>query len=213
MLKCAVVMLTTESKSNGIFYLDDVNYIPEKAQIEPKKTKWNEAQHLYITSNRPTKDGDWFLEDDNVLRRYNPTSRKDISNGLSIIGDYDKKIEATTDPSLAISKPTGTSFPDKYLERLPQIPESFIKAYVESYNAGKPITEVLLETVQTRGIKPDDFMINTRTDNTVIIHHIKDSYTRDEVLNILSSFNEHLWNQSYMRNRYGTVGEWFEKNY
>ncbi len=75
---------------------------------------------------------------------------------------------------------------DKYAIYIPQIPESFIQAYIKSYNEGKPITEVDLEMEEFtdgNGMFRSKrlFQPRTRPDNTVIIHQSK-MYTREEVI-------------------------------
>lgn len=99
--------------------------------------------HLYLTSSEEIKEGDWFLSDDRNHISETPKYRVEqciaIENGwiygsIDKMGqghnpDWSKKIVATTDKSL----------------RLPEIPESFIQAYIKAYNEGKPITEVLVE--------------------------------------------------------------------
>lgn len=92
--------------------------------------------------------------------------------GIGVAINKCKKIIATTDKSLTAginncdgclaNKPIDNNgnhrmgnedeYPDymscqksKYIINLPQIPESFIKAYIKAYNEGNPITEVDLE--------------------------------------------------------------------
>lgn len=139
----------------------------------------NIGQHLYIISDDEIKEGDkgWLFEDG----RIKSVCRFDCTNGLGGIRPTDKKIVATTDITLG----------DIFHPDLPQLPESFIQAYIKAYNAGKPITEVDLEVVPGVCVGEPDFVIKTRPDNTVIVHQSK-MYSRDEVNKLLQDCAIHF---------------------
>lgn len=149
--------------------------------------EWDKAvlpQHLCIISDEEINDGDWVLFNNRIIVKY--TSGPIVDS---------KKIVATTDKSLITKIYSHESqdlmkisvYKDKLL---PQIPESFIEAYIKAYNEGKPITEVNLEMeTETWGIEGIFTKIKTRPDNTVIIHPSK-LYTRDEVINFILKFGK-----------------------
>ena len=127
-------------------------------------------QHLYITSDEEIKEGDGALHqlDSKVIQ---------IVEGL-LDGDIRRfgytKVIATTNKSIGISKDEFES--KNWL--LPQIPESFIKAFVESNGT---IEEVLVEYEEIEGAMLNlNYKLKTRPDNTIIISQAK-TYTRDEV--------------------------------
>jgi len=104
------------------------------------------GQHLYILSDNEIKGGDWCLGGDRIFHN---TVQLD-----AYINIY--KIISSTDKSIA---------PNSW------IPESFVNAYVKSFNDVKQITEVDLEWDE-RGI--DTYSkIGTRPDGSVIIHQSK----------------------------------------
>ena len=121
--------------------LEDANHGKDVIGID----RYFEAQHLYIISDDEIKDGDYFLADN----RLNTTSNKGLPNWVLCKctkvknswvycneipdeghnGDWCKKIIATTDESL----------------NLPQPSQQFIQKYIEEYNKGNIITDVLVE--------------------------------------------------------------------
>ena len=135
-----------------------------------------QLQHLYIISDDEIKE--------NNTHFYNPHSGQLHISGnhtdyIAINKNGCKKIIATTDVSLG----------------LPQPSQQFIQKYIEGYNKGNVITDVLVEyncgdshcslfgcqkhlgckneSIQTVKINPKD--------NTITIKKVKDSYTREEV--------------------------------
>jgi len=158
-------------------------------------------QHLYIISDDKIENGDWCL---NISK--NIIYQKDRLP-MDIMW---KKIIATTDTSLMItlSVPHIGGQPNrKMLDviKLPKPSQQFIEQYIESYNKGEVITEVLVEYEQTKlHIEPQDYQqyisqpkelqfpittdvneiysLKTNKDNTINIKPIKDSRSREEVL-------------------------------
>lgn len=164
-------------------------------------------QHLYIISDDEIKEGDWVY-DSSSLPQDAPIKRIRIIDDThyTLYGDtsrnlkcHYKKIVATTDKSI---RPVCIKCNTRYGQGnhdckypcdhngnlyFPQLPESFIQAYIKAYNKGNPITEVDLEielhkwvgSTYPVGHRPT-YQIKTRPDNTVIVHQSK-MYTRDEV--------------------------------
>lgn len=162
-----VVMLTTE-KAGRISLSNDGEYL-----YPDDRAKNN--QHLYIISDDEIKEGDWYIDDTNLVRQ-SITSDKDYWNRRK---DY-KKIVATTDKLI---------FNNQGLQQyLPQLPESFIQAYIKAYNEDKPITEVDLLCEEV-GNKEYDGIPQTRPDNTVIVHQSK-MYSRDEVEKLIHLYHK-----------------------
>ena len=133
---------------------------------------WN----LYIISDDEIKE--------NNTHFYNPHSGQLHISGnhtdyIAINKNGCKKIIATTDTSLG----------------LPQPSQQFIEKYIEEYNKGNIITDVLIEYELISNeeyfgntVNPDNdvpyfdekLKINPK-DNTITIKKVKDSYTREEV--------------------------------
>ena len=136
-------------------------------------------QHLYVISNEEIKKSDWCLLDNNVGESVGFEIKKcleaDIINGeytfkenngdLFTTGRCDKII-ATTNSSLKVNKTNTGVFKDLQYE-LPQLSKKFIESYIELYNNGNIIEDVLVELEQYY------FDIKLKLKNNIII--IKDS--------------------------------------
>ncbi len=174
-------LVTYQKRSLAKVIKEGINPIGSTVQF------WN----LYIISDDEIKEDDWYY--DNVVLQIRQWKSFMIYNKLQ-----HKKVIATTDTSLD----------------LPQPSQQFIQKYIEEYNKGNVITDVLVEyncgdshcslfgcqkhlgckneNIQTVKINPKD--------NTITIKKVKDSYTREEVENLI---------YSAMKDRcYTTVAEW-----
>ena len=176
-----VVMLPTE-KSSDIILRTRGNVIHQRKYYG---TAWEDMgdvyQHLYFLSDDEIKEGDWCYDE------YNKVVFQNNSSGTP---GASKKIIATTD---RLEIPYQF---DKW-SIIPQPSEGFIQKFVDSYNSGNPITEVMVEYDFIRGVGAefgykssdiDSLKINPR-DNTITIKKLKDSWSRDEVVNLLQQFN------------------------
>jgi len=178
-----VVMLPTNEKaSKSVINLDNDNELIHIDNYIPKLECGN--QHFYILSDEEIKEGDWCIMLDsfgNVFsnpQQYNDPKTQHLNKGL-------RKIIATTDDSI-------DGFYRGYAYQLPQPSESFIEAFVESFNKGQQITEVMVECetvtdwdnyttipVGNGGAthkEKQQLKINPK-DNTITIRKVKDSWT------------------------------------
>ena len=145
------------------------------------KTK-NKNGHLYVLSNDEIKEGDYCYsyKMNKIVKSTCDVSREANKN----IGFWEKVI-ATTDKSLSQTNRT----------EIPQPSQQFIQKYIEEYNRGNIITDVLVEYELISNeeyflntINPDenvpyfdeDLKINPKY-NTISIKKVKDSYTKEEV--------------------------------
>ncbi len=148
-----------------------------------------QLQNLYIILDKKPDNGDYYIIDgiSEVLK----------NNGLKFIDDNCKKIIATTDSSLEINSNFDYNqlLPNKNNFRfyLPQPSQQFIEKYIEEYNKGNMITDVLVEytfndfkfmaTLCTTKEKEYILKINPKN-NTITIKKAKDSWTREEVIEL-----------------------------
>ena len=165
---------------------------------------WN----LYIISDDEIKE--------NNTHFYNPHSGQLHISGnhtdyIAINKNGCKKVIATTDETLYLTFNNGKT-DLKFV--LPKPSDSFISKYIEEYNKGNIITNVLVEYELVSNeeyflntINPDDdvpyfdenLKINPK-DNTITIKKVKDTYTREEVENLI---------YSAMKDKcYTTIAEW-----
>lgn len=144
-------------------------------------------QHLYILSDDEIKEGDWFIQSNSVLR---------TCFDLEWKGFY--KIIATTDNlKVTLSDYTKDSITyTKFDEILPKPSQSFINKYIDEYNKGNIIIDVLVEYDEMYLFPDGSYsrsaqnMLNVKAvdllkiskDNTITIKKIKDSWNRDEVI-------------------------------
>ena len=172
-----------------------------------------QLQHLYIISDDEIKE--------NNTHFYNPYSGQLHISGnhtdyIAINKNGCKKIIATTDVSLG----------------LPQPSQQFIQKYIEGYNKGNVITDVLVEyqtdfKSETKlymlgiGDNPDDFEYGEPTvkinpkDNTTTIKKVKDSYSREEVIEFGNKVKEYCkdgWKPDSLHRVFFEWDKWIEEN-
>jgi hypothetical protein len=169
------------------------------------------SNHLYIISDDEIKEGDWFYSEiDNKVfqRQYN-----------IIILEGDKKIIATTDTSLMIG------FSNKKLNSnyLPQPSQQFIEKYIESYNKGEVITDVLVEyineysddnsfSITNNPIKVNQILKVNPKDNTITIKKLKDSWNKEEIINKLYQLKLDCINKHYGQIINIDIDKWIKEN-
>ena len=190
-----------------------------KEGIDPKDSTvqfWN----LYIISDDEIKEGDWVVYKNKMIYQNSYGEIGSVIGDEDFIRKYCKKIIATTDESL----------------NLPQPSDSFIKKYVEGYNKGNVITDVLVEyniyDDQCDGLSCgicncnhttekliSELKINPK-DNTITIKKVKDSYTREEHISNIKKFSLELGSKIHcFLKEDGTlsisiqdVNKWIEEN-
>ena len=183
--KANVVMLATNEPSkigNLVTYQKHNLAKVIREGINPKDSTvqfWN----LYIISDDEIKEDDWYY--DNVVLQIRQWKSFMIYNKLQ-----HKKVIATTDVSLG----------------LPQPSQQFIQKYIEEYNEGNVITDVLVEYIPdfnscfctkdicngnncTKKLKIDS------KDNTITIKKVKDNYTKEELCQILEKYTSFIWSE------------------
>ena len=218
--KAKVVMLPTNEKSlNSVFSLrSDKPYLmseqnsPFKARIYDTKDLYHTYFNLYIISDDEIKLFDWIYNNkENIVEQI--TSKTQLIFVLEENKENQtfKKIIATTDTSLRVPYNNGDM---NDLIILPKPSQQFIEKFIEEYNRGNVITDVLIEYELISNeeyfgntVNPDDdvpyfdekLKINPK-DNTITIKKVKDSWNREEVENLI---------YAAMKDRcYTTVSEW-----
>ena len=181
-----VVMLPTNQREGRISMGNtslklDYHMLPiEKGGIYINHT----YQHLYFLSDDGIKEGDWCYDE------YNKVVFQNNSSGTP---GASKKIIATTD-RLEIS---DEAFHNTFKQYLPQPSEGFILKFADSYNSGKPITEVnaeyeidiILSSDPKFDLEPFEKLKVDPKDNTITIKKLKDTWTRDEVVTLILQSN------------------------
>lgn len=150
-----------------------------------------EYYEMYVVSDDKPINNDWCIH----LTTLNISQSNDKDNNLT---QGWKKIIATTDTSLftlADCPVRGAASNIKYI--LPQPSQQFIEKYIESYNKGEIITDVLVEYEEydpkgwfTKGksLLPDILKVNSK-DNTITIKKLKDSWNKEEVIKLIEDYS------------------------
>ena len=173
---------------------------------------WN----LYIISDEEIKEGDWVVcldEIDSTVQNWSVSQAIfKYNNGGNC--NSDMKIVATTDTSLLIDtyiNQGDTVKGDLIIKRgsdyttglkgrinLPQPSQQFIQKYIEEYNKGNIITDVLVEyeyLLDDRAVLPYwNLKVNTK-DNTITIKKLKETYNKEELCQILEKYTSFLWSE------------------
>lgn len=193
-----VIMLPTE-KGNGSLARTPKNSLYRVTEHN-RYLSDHIDQHLYIITDDKIENDDWYI----ITWRNEPIiqqcTSKEEEYSLEDRRDC-KKIIATTDTSLKIID-ESIGEPENWEYNMVQPSQQFIEQYIESYNKGKVITEVLVEyeyyfkgedvSRETSLGKLLSIKINPK-DNTINIKPIKDSWNREEVIyNVIKHRNDFL---------------------
>ncbi len=191
--RCKVIRLASKDNAAPI---DDQNQVGQGLSCNevPNFHKYN-PQHLYIVSDDEIKEGDWYINGMNEVSQFEV--------GVSSTAFYKEqgipKIIATTNPELGIGKKIEITEDkvDNIIPNWKRLPQPS-KAFIEKYCKAGGIDEVLVEYEYKYLRNPEFYgtgMENTKwlvpkvdSHNTITIHSIKDSWTREEVEKIAAKF-------------------------
>jgi hypothetical protein len=178
--KCKLVMLTSNEKA-----CIQIGENTKKLYYVKEPNMFPNPQYLYIISDEEIKEDNWWMYIDLQGTPLFPNQDNDVVEH----NDLDKLIIASTDNL-----------------NLPQPSQSFIDKYIEEYNKGNIITDVMVEYEEMIQVTRDDILdskniaphfwqpkINSK-DNTITIKKVKDSWNRDEVNALIRDFETKLCN-------------------
>ena len=188
-VRAKVIMLPT--KQSNIVKVHEYNSLHLlKGDEHPNNTILNLGipQHLYFTTDDEIKEGDWYIDDCNLIRQA-VTSDKDYWDRRPTY----KKIVATTDKSLGLPEPSQ-AFMEKYVE-LGGIEEVDIE--YESYIKGQCNCQchddgtVMLHMVAC--CHPTIIYQPVKNSNNIItIYSVKDSWSREEMFQLMDNYQNYL---------------------
>lgn len=202
--KAQVIMLPTKFTHSPYIPIIDVTGNNQLSKNNNFGLTVSKFYHLYITSDDKIKKGDWFIVNGVIKQCVDIKSNNSITWIVDNLGNEDiigfcKKIIATTDTLLTASFGSDEEGYGKMRDGLPQISQQFIEKYIEEYNKGNIITDVLVEYENSDnsyeswtpdGIKEfyaQQLKINPK-DNTINIKLPKESWDKkdlDFVLNCI----------------------------
>lgn len=213
--KCQVAMLATNQKAR----IRDIvisprypNMIQRFGTFENSYENECKVQHLYIISEDVINEGDWFIDIDNSkLWQYDK-----LNHTIPYLNS--KKIIATTDTNIIALYGNDDEMYGKMKEGLPQPSQLFINKYIESYNKGNIITDVMVEYeeyIETTYDSDIDvsipiLILKVSKDNTISIKRIKDTWNRKEVIDIIhNSHKAFMWEDNYSPTQ---LNKWINNN-
>lgn len=188
--KCKIIMLETTSLSNiGLYQENTSESNPILQYIKnPIKSGDIKYQNLYIINDSEIKERDYvYCPLFDIVHQYN--------NNMTLT-DGEKKIIATTDDKISINLgkeyhpyPTTGGLLVTRLSPFPKPSSSFISKYIDSYNKGNIIIDTLVEykkcSAYEVGLLSDkQYKLKVDNNNNIVIHKIKDSWNREEVIEL-----------------------------
>lgn len=212
--KIKVVMLPTnrEASVGDLFICSGVLMKPiayrESAENLRTDPKYWMPQNLYFLSDEEIKEGDWKYQKalGKVMRHDGGYYNFQVENKIIATTDMALKLEAGDEGWKSIDG--GWNEYKPIYKQLPQPSQSFIEKYVEEYNKGNIITEVMVE-YDTYPLGPNGNVIGTDKpypynglisnfeikyglkinpkDNTITIKKVKDSWNKEEILKALNN--------------------------
>lgn len=214
--RAKVVMLPTNEKTKYLMVYSNVEKTKGKLILSGlKNDEYKEYQHLYFLSDDEIKEGDWFLyynknnqlegiarfikeegENNTLVEKYSKVTGFSKFY-IGILGCKKYKIIATTDIKLGTSE-YSDRYRESYFNPLPQPSQQFIQKYIEEYNKGNIITDVLVEyeyLLDDRAVLPYwNLKVNTK-DNTITIKKLKEVYTKEELCQVLEKYTSFIWSE------------------
>lgn len=214
-MRVKVVMLPTKQKAPiGQFIITAYQYSGDITcncgiKLQEAVNMDCPEHHLYFISDEEIQVGDWYIwkgylnkiQETPIIHCYDTSYGSGLDNTKVINNGRSTKIVATTDTSLGLPL-IPQSFVEKYCKKNGNIKEAMIETeYVEGIGSA---------TTDSRGHRLGD-KIKTRKDNTVIVSRVKDSWTREEVIELLYTFGEIMEDRNSVRPYY-RYEEWIEQN-
>lgn len=140
-------MLPTNQKAGALWLNPDTNTLIH-THVSGKYKELYQPQHLYIISDEEIKEGDWKIVFDSLTSTVRTVEiHKHSKDTECPIFLNERKIIATTDESLTINSELSAYYKNELGGgiKLPQPSQSFIEKFFGRYNAGKLITDVMVE--------------------------------------------------------------------
>lgn len=215
-----VVMLSTKEASN-MYIATDLQQRRKLCAGELYESTGRAGQHLYFLSDEEIKEGDWCVNMYGDKRSIFKVT-KVLTDGYEgqKAGEWHcfyglqqtlKKIIATTHSSLFQSFTIENWGNNR--EPLPTCSQSFIQKYIERYNAGKPIEKVMVDYEEYYDGEKYKISYPKLRSNEIIIHPVKETFTREEVKGIICQYNDEHPLQRGVQYSVNEVIKWFNSKY
>ena len=196
--RAQVIMLPTTQDSMLFIHDGTLQSCYDDGAAVANDIDWK-CQHLYIVTDDEIKEGDWFMF------YGEPRQAKDLIAEPVNQG----KIIATTDSELMVQGSTPDSAKEwKKVFELPSPSQSFIEKYCKVGG----IDEVDVEYEELYGASNFPlgiYSLKVESDNTITIHPIKDSWTREEVIDVLKAYRRFVWVEGITER---DLNQWIKEN-
>lgn len=204
--------------SNNATYINNIHLINSGKAATNVQDKY-EFFHLHIVIDERPKPDEWFIMNGCILRKCNHIK---VQGGIETIVDT---VEGEHHNSVCkkVITTINTELLKPYREQtlngiaiLPQPSDSFIKRYIEAFNQGAAIVDVMIdyqsEYFDEKGNPFGESYIKVDKNNTITITRCKESYTRQEVDKLLDSFAERFVANTDMAYKQKDIADWKTQN-
>jgi hypothetical protein len=203
--KAEVIMLATEKASSDKQLFIIHNKLELGTFVKGIKSTSNcVAQELYFIIHERPKPNEWYISHDNRLLQWNKDLEELVQSHVGMFNemskDLPKKVIASSDTTLLVgndSNPLKNYF-------LPQPSDSFIKRYIETFNQGVPIVDVMIDYEWNEKYGNGTVTYNDRyklkldKNNTITITRIKESWNKEEIIQFMDDWYDKNIFDSYL---------------
>lgn len=200
-----VILQTNQKASFGVLTHNNEFIYPNKKGWDYITTRdYIKGYHLYILSDDEIKLDDWYFSHGNKSEKYSvhkcDTERLVYICNESNVAEYCNKIIASTNPDLKLPLPSN-AFIQKYCEMNGNIDEVMVE-----------YKQHVIHFDNYKGRFYDEWIPKVSSDNTITIKPVKDSFTRNEVIQILDAYDDYLhYDVGFLPEASGE--DWFNENY
>ena len=177
--QCKVVMLTTDKQAT-LFERKGNRGLMKLSKTSVINEDLMQYKHLYIISDEEIKEGDYVI---GIHGLFGPYEKGDTLYGTP------PKVIATTDTSLNLPKPK----------------QAFIDKYINEYNKGDVINDILVEIEKYDDMTQIDTIFKVNGNNEITIHPVKTLWSADDMYLNMQYYMEYCESNGYI-----TPKDWIE---
>ena len=228
-IKRQVVMLPTKEKADGVTVIDSFRTIKPNMFIIHNNLYQHEdykAYHIYILSDEEIKEGDWVLCSNGNIKQITKdnTNDKFIENWKKIIAttslldrnyNLDRQLPQPSQDFIKVfveeyNKGNVIEWVDVEYEKVCANCNKYLSAHRFGVCPNKlHLDKTTLVDTYEESVNADYALKIDPKDNTISIRKIKDSWNREEVIEIINTISEKIDFESATQK---TIDKWIEEN-